>query len=370
VRESDTVARLGGDEFIVILTEIRKMPHVDLLAQHILDELARVFVIHGHDVVISGSIGVALYPQDADNATELLRHADHAMYSVKHAGRNRFCYFTTEMRNAAWQHLKRIDELRRAVAEHQFLVRYQPLVDLPGGAIVGAEAQLRWLHPVLGELTAEHFIGLAEEAGLAGAIDEWVLDDALARAREWNALHGSALFVSINKSSLGLSGMAAERHWQAVIDRVNAAQAPVALEITEDMLLSESRGARNMLQHLAGSGVQICLDDFGTGYSSITGLTRLPLAGLKIAPMLVHNLQELAPRALATGIIATGHALGIKVIAEGVETEEQSTQLASLGCDYAQGFLFSEAVAPDAFATLLTAPPGAPLALHRPAQPS
>jgi diguanylate cyclase (GGDEF)-like protein/PAS domain S-box-containing protein len=364
VRESDTVARLGGDEFTVILTEIRNMPHVDLLAQHILDELGRLFAIGGNDVTISGSIGIALYPQDADGPAELLRHADQAMYAVKHGGRNRFCYFTAEMRNAAWQHMKRIGELRRAVAERQFVVMYQPIVALDGGAIVGAEAQLRWEHPARGRLPAQDFVELAEEAGLAGDIDEWVLDDALARAGEWRALRGSALFVSINKSSLALTGKDADRHWQAIIARVNGAQAPVALEITETMLLSQAPGARNMLRHLASSGVQLCLDDFGTGYSSINSLTRLPLVGLKIAPLLVHGLQEPAPLALAKGIIATGHALGLKVIAEGVETDQQKVQLADLGCDYAQGFLFSEAMPAPAFAELLKAPGPPAWALH------
>ena len=356
VRDSDTVARLGGDEFTVVLTEIKNMPHVDLLAQHILDELARSFIIDGHEITISGSIGIALYPQDANRPTELLLHADQAMYAVKHGGRNRFCYFTDEMRNAAWQHMNRIDELRLAIAEHQFVVHYQPIVDLSGGAIVGAEAQLRWQHPLQGELAAEDFINLAEEAGLVGEIDEWVLEDALARASEWNTLLGSAMYVSVNKSSLGLTGMAADQHWKGIIGRVNAAQAPVALEITEDMLLSQSRGTSSMLQRLASSGVQLCLDDFGTGYSSINSLTRLPLVGLKIAPSLVHNLQQRTPYALAKGIIATGHALGIKVIAEGVETLEQKTQLSGMGCDYAQGFLFSEAMTAAALTALLRAP--------------
>jgi diguanylate cyclase (GGDEF)-like protein/PAS domain S-box-containing protein len=355
VRDSDTVARLGGDEFTVILTEIRNMPHVDVLARHLLEELARPFVLDGQTVAISASIGIALYPHDANDAAQLLRHADQAMYAVKHGGRNRFCYFTDDMREASWQHLKRIDELRLALAGNQFVVRYQPVVALAGGAIVGAEAQLRWLHPVHGELPAADFIGLAEEAGLAGQIDEWVLEDALERAGAWEALRGAPLFVSINKSSLGLTGQAAEVHWKAIIERVNLARPPVALEIAETMLLSQARAVRNTVQDLARSGVKVCLDGFGSGPSSIASLTKLPLAGLKIAAALVHALREPAPLALAKGIIASGHALGIPVTAEGVETHEQKMQLAELGCDYAQGYLFFEAMAPEALSALLAA---------------
>lgn len=359
VRDSDTVARLGGDEFTVILTAIRDMPHVDVLAQHLLDELARPFVLDGQSVSITGSIGIALYPHDAGTAAELLSHADQAMYAVKHTGRNRFGYFTADMRRTAGQHLKWIDELRVAVAEHQFVVHYQPVVALSGGAIVGAEAQLRWQHPVHGELAAADFIALAEEAGLAGQIDEWVLEDALGRAREWATLRAAPMFVSINKSSLGLSGEASERHWRAIIERVNQARLPVTLEITEAMLLSQARTHRKTVQELAHSGVPLCLDDFGSGHSSMLSLTRLPLTGLKIAPSLVRALREPVEQALAKGIIATGHALGIKVTAEGVETQEQQAQLHELGCDYAQGFLFSDALPAAGLANLLKGQPDA-----------
>ncbi len=357
VRDSDTVARLGGDEFTIILTEIRHLPHVDILAQHLLDELGRTFVIGGRDAHISGSIGIALYPQDADGQAALLRRADQAMYAVKHGGRNQFCYFKADMRNAAWLHLQRVDELQQAVAEHQFLVLYQPIIALSGGAIVGAEAQLRWLHPVIGQVPARDFIPLAEEAGLAAQIDEWVLDDALERARDWHQRCGSLLYVSIKKSSLGLAGKAADVHWKAIIERVMKANAPVALEITEAMLLNDSAGSCDILQHLADSGVPVYLDDFGIGCSSINSLTRLPLAGLKIAQEVVHSLPQAAPLALAKSIIAAGHALGLKVIAEGVETQQQKQQLSDLGCDFAQGVLFSEAIAAGAFGQLLTSPP-------------
>lgn len=363
VRDSDTVARLGGDEFTVILTAIRNMPHVDMLAQHLLDELARPFSLDGHSVSITGSIGIALYPHDAGTAAQLLTHADQAMYAAKHSGRNRFSYFTADMRLTAWQHLQRINELRVALAEHQFMVHYQPVIALSGGAIVGAEAQLRWQHPVHGEMAAAEFIALAEEAGLAGRIDEWVLDDALERVREWANLRTAPLFVSINTSSLGLSGEASEQHWKVIIERVNQARLPVTLEITEAMLLSQERTLRKTVQDLARSGVPLCLDGFGNGLSSILSLTRLPLTGLKLAQALVQALREPAPQALARGIIATGHALGIKVTAEGVETQEQKAQLHELGCDYAQGFLFSDALPAAALANLLqVGPDAAPVA--------
>ncbi len=348
VRGADTVARFGGDEFTALLTDIRNMPHVDLLAQHILDDLARPFALGAREASISGSVGIAIFPRDATTPEELVRHADAAMYTVKKEGGNGFAFFTPEMRAAASGRMKLIGELRAAMPSGQLTVYYQPVIDLAHGVIVGAEAQLRWLHPVLGLLPAQRFFGLAEEAGLAGPIDEWVLADALARAHEWHVLRGAPLLVSINKSGTACGGA----HWQSIISRLAQAQTPVALEITEAALID----TRSMIGQLTAAGVQLCLDDFGSGASSMTSLTMVPLMGLKIDQSLVHRLGEAAPRALAAGIIVAAHGLGLKVIAEGVEDAAQSERLRGIGCDYAQGFYFSEAIAPASFAQLLARP--------------
>ncbi len=349
VRGTDTVGRLGGDEFTALLTDIRNLQHVDIVAQHILDELARPFEVKAREVRISGSIGIALFPRDATTSGELMRHADAAMYAVKKEGRNGVAFFTPDMRQNACARLKLIGELRGAIAGGQLRVFYQPIVDLAQGAIVGAEAQVRWQHPALGLLAASRFVGLAEEAGLAGQIDEWVLADALARAQEWHAQRGAPLLVSVHKSPQACAGPAAGAHWQALLARLAQASSPVALEITEAALLD----ARNMIGQLSAAGVQLCLDDFGSGSASMNSLALVPLTGLKIDRALVHRLDQEVPRALAAGIIVAAHGLGVKVIAEGVEDAAQTDRLRAIGCDYAQGFYFSEALAGAGFAELL-----------------
>ena len=348
VRGADTVARFGGDEFIALLTDIRNLPHIDILAQHIVDELARPFAIGGCEVCISGSVCIALYPRDATTSEELIRHADKAMYTIKKEKGNGFAFFTPEMRAAASGRMKLLGELRSAIGRGQLRVYYQPVIDLNMGTIVGAEAQVRWQHPSLGLLAAAQFFGLAEEAGLACAIDEWVLGDALVRAHEWHLQRGRPLLVSINKSAT--VGQDGGEHWRQILARLTQAPSPVALEITEAALLD----TRNMIGQLSAAGVQLCLDDFGTGRSSMTSLMMVPLTGLKIDQSLVRRLEQDAPRALAAGIIVAAHGLGVKVIAEGVEDVAQTDRLRSIGCDYAQGFYFSEAIAGARFSELLS----------------
>lgn len=356
IRESDTVARLGGDEFTVLITEVRNMQHVDLLTRHILDELCRPFAIADKEVTISGSIGIAIYPQDADDAADLLKRADEAMYQVKSGGRNHFGFFTAAMRETTRARMAMLDELRNALAGQQLLVHYQPIVAFADSTIVGAEAQLRWQHPSGRLIAAADFVDLAEEAGLACEIDEWVLTEALARAREWPRRCASPIFLSVNKSASGLTGKAGEGHWKAVTERLAGADVPVTLEVREAILLSEEPGAKLKLEQLARAGVRVCVEDFGTGCSSMTSLTRIALDSLKIDAAVVRDMDTLANRAMAKAIIAMAHELGLRVIAEGVETVAQKDVLAEMGCDYAQGKLFSDAVDGPRFADMLNAP--------------
>ncbi|MBZ2206811.1 putative bifunctional diguanylate cyclase/phosphodiesterase [Massilia soli] len=354
IRDSDTVARLGGDEFTVLITEVRHMQHVDILAGHILDELRRPFAIAGKEVAISGSIGIAVFPQDAANAAELIRRADQAMYQVKNGGRGHFAFFTAAMRESAQARMAMLGELRTALARHQLRVYFQPIVALADNAIVGAEAQLRWQHPSGRLIAAADFVDLAEEAGLAGEIDEWVLNEALAAARGWPQRGAAPIFVSVNKSASGLAGKPADGHWQAVIERLAAAAVPVTLELREAVLLSDAPGARRKLEQLARAGVRVCVDDFGAGCASVTGLTRIALDSLKLDPALVRGADG-AKAAMVRAIIAMAHALGLRVIAAGVETHEQKAVLAAAGCDYAQGRLFSGALDGARFAGMLHA---------------
>lgn len=215
VRGTDTVARIGGDEFTVILTEVNKIFHVEILAQEILDALAKPFKIDAKDVYISGSVGITLYPQDASSPEDLLRNADQAMYVAKNAGRNRFSFFTIAMRDSAWARLKIIDELRHALALQQLAVYYQPIVDLATEVIVKAEALLRWHHPQHGLILPGEFIALAEETGLIDDIGTWVLGEAAARAHQWSALLGAPFQISVNKSPVEFMGRPIMKNWDA-----------------------------------------------------------------------------------------------------------------------------------------------------------
>ena len=354
VRGSDTVARIGGDEFTVILIEVNDILHIEILAQAILDELAKPFVIGASNHFISGSMGITLCPQDGRTPDELLRNADQAMYVAKQAGRNRFSFFTAEMRDSAWERLKIIDELRQALALHQLEVYYQPIVDLGSGAIVKAEALVRWHHPQGGLILPDAFIGLAEQTGLIGEIGSWVLREAVEHARQWSALLGRQFQVSVNKSPVEFMSVAMMKSWDSDLDVLGLARDQIAVEITEGVLLNDSCAVRERLAMLKRAGVQFTIDDFGIGYSSMSYLKKFKVDFLKIDQSFVKDVIQSADNGIfAETIIVMAHKLGLKVIAEGVETVEQRDWLKAMECDYAQGFLFSEAASSDRFTEML-----------------
>jgi diguanylate cyclase (GGDEF)-like protein/PAS domain S-box-containing protein len=354
VRVTDTVARLGGDEFTVILTDVNKIQHVEILAQEILVELARPFPLHEKEVQISGSIGITFFPQDAATAENLVRNADQAMYVAKNSGRNRFSFFTADMRDSAWAHLKVIDELRNALPQHQLSVYYQPIVDLLAGRIVKAEALLRWHHPQTGLMLPAAFIGLAEESGLIGDIDDWVLGEAMHCAREWSALVGAPFQISVNKSPREFLSKAPMRNWDGHLEALGLAWNSISVEISEGVLLQDSPRVTERLGNLQKAGVQLSINDFGSRYSSMTYLKKFDVEYLKIDQSFVHDAATSGDsRIIAEAIIVMAHKLGLKVIAEGVETGEQSDWLKAAGCDYAQGYHFSEAVPAQDFEKLL-----------------
>jgi diguanylate cyclase (GGDEF)-like protein len=356
VRGTDTVARIGGDEFTVILTEVNKILHVEILAQEILDTLARPFSIEGKEVHISASVGVTLYPQDAGTPADLMRNADQAMYVAKHAGRNRFSFFTMEMRDSAWARLKIIDELRHALARQQLEVYYQPIVDLASEAIVKAEALVRWQHPQHGLVLPGEFIGLAEETGLIDDIGTWVMNEAAARAHQWSALVGAPFQISVNKSPAEFESRTITKSWDADLVLLGRAGERIAVEITEGVLLTDSPGILERLGQLRQTGVQFSIDDFGIGYSSMAYLKKFKVDFLKIDQSFVKDmLTNSFSSVFAETIVVMAHKLGLKVIAEGVETVEQKDCLRMMGCDYAQGFLFSPARPAEEFEHLLSA---------------
>lgn len=354
VRGTDTVARLGGDEFTVILTEVNKIPHIENLVREILEELVKPFSILEKEVQISGSIGVTLFPQDATTPENLIRNADQAMYVAKNAGRNRFSFFTVGMRDSTWARLKVIDELRRALPRHQLSVYYQPIVDLAVDRIVKAEALLRWHHPQAGLKLPGEFIDLAEEAGLIGEIDEWVLGEAVTRAREWSNLLGTPFQISVNRSTAEFMSKRPLESWNTHLAVLGLAWNSISVEIPEGVLLNDSPRVTERLDHLQKAGVQLTIDDFGTGYSSMAYLKKFDVAFLKIDQSIVQDIKtNMDSRVIAETIIMMAHKLGLKVIAEGVETVEQRDWLKAAGCDYAQGYFFSKPVPSQDFEHLL-----------------
>jgi diguanylate cyclase (GGDEF)-like protein len=358
VRETDTVARLGGDEFTITLAELHDIGKVTDVAQKIREDLARPFRLEGELAYISASIGITLFPRDGNNAGDLLRNADQAMYQSKDHGRNRFTYFTPSMQQAAQTRMAMSNELRRAVDENQLELFFQPIVDMANGHIHKAEALLRWHHPQLGNVSPVDFIPIAEHTGLIVALGNWVFRKALAHARRWRQ-HDGELTINVNVSPAQFYHANGEncRHWvtDGAFGTDVAQDTPeVGLEITEGLLLASNTFVLKQLLAFQQAGIKISLDDFGTGYSSLSYLRKFDLDFLKIDKSFVYNLEnDAANVALCEAIIVMAHKLGLKVVAEGVETQQQYDMLRRAGCDYGQGFLFGAPLPADEFETLL-----------------
>ena len=360
VRETDTVARLGGDEFTVILSDLDDLQQVDRIARQILDGLLAPFVLGQEQAFVSASIGITLYPDDAANIEDLLKHADQAMYVSKGAGRNRYSYFTPALQVAAVNRMRLGADLRTALREQQLRLLYQPIVELPGGRIVKAEALLRWQHPQRGLVAPPDFLALAESSGLIVEIGDWVLQAAAAQLLRWRAAGhaiGPDLQLCINMSPLELQREAdAPGTWLRLLQGLDVPASAIVLDIREDLLLATGHGVAQRLQHLRDGGLQIALDDFGSGHASLTQLQQCGIDYLKIDGAFVRKLAPGASElALCEAIVTVAHKLGMRVIAEGVETAAQRALLREIGCDQAQGYLFAPPLAIEAFDALLRA---------------
>ncbi|MBW8305716.1 MAG: EAL domain-containing protein [Thiobacillus sp.] len=357
VRDADTVARLGGDEFTVLLTELPDHTmHVEDLAQKIIDRLAEPFQLGDEVVYVSASLGITLYPADAADIDTLMKHADQAMYAAKKQGRNRFCYFTAALQEAAQTRLRLSRELREAVAGEQFTVHFQPIVELSSGRIHKAEALLRWQHPTRGLVDPMSFIPLAEETGLINAIGEWVFSESAQRAKMWCEKFGADFQISINMSPVQFraAGRMQTEACLSHLQDIGLSGGNLIVEITESLLLNVHADVTDLLFRFRDAGIQIAIDDFGTGYSSLSYLKQFPIDYLKIDRAFVRDIEtDPNDMALSRAIIVMAHELGLKVIAEGVKTEGQRSLLAVAGCDYAQGYLFAQPLPPDDFEALL-----------------
>jgi diguanylate cyclase (GGDEF)-like protein/PAS domain S-box-containing protein len=362
VRDADTVARLGGDEFTVILAELDGQAHVGQISRKIIDLLAEPFILGQEVAYISGSIGITLYPADASVPEELIRNADQAMYNAKKAGRNQFSYFTRSMQEQAHARLRLSGDLRVALAQGQFQVFYQPVVALPSHQIVKAEALLRWHHPRLGLVEPAQFIPLAEETGLINQIGDWVFREAVACSRSWSATAGAPFEISVNRSPVQFMVQSGEMEWPHYLEECGLSGANIAVEITEGILVHASPNMTQTLLQYRDAGIHVAIDDFGTGYSSMAYLKKFDIDYLKIDQSFVRDIETNASSgSIARSIILMAHELGLKVIAEGIETGGQAAILQAAGCDYGQGFLFSRPLPPKAFERLLAASVPLPL---------
>jgi diguanylate cyclase (GGDEF)-like protein/PAS domain S-box-containing protein len=351
VRQSDTVARMGGDEFTVILSELGDNSHLEGILQKILLTLGQVFQLGAEQVFVSASIGITLYPLDAGHIEDLLKAADQALYAAKGAGRNRFSFFTPALQEAAQTRVRLAGDLRTALHDGQFRVAYQPIVSLTTGAIHKAEALIRWDHPSRGAVSPATFIPIAESSGLIVEIGEWVFHQATAQVRAWRQTLSPQFQISVNKSPVQFHHDDSDRApWT---DQLRAQGLPgdaITVEITEGLLLNTTSQVADTLLALRDGGVRVSLDDFGTGYSSLSYLQKYDIDFIKIDQSFVrHLIADSTDLALCKAIVVMAHALGIQVIAEGVETELQRDLLASIGCDYAQGFYYARPMPAEAF---------------------
>lgn len=357
IRETDTLARPGGDEFTLIMGELDDTNSIERVAEAMLQTMTAPFHLTDECCYVSVSIGIAIYPNDAESLEELLKKADQAMYAAKRQGRSRFCFFTPAMQNAAEIRMRLTNDLRQALADKQFWVAYQPIVELASGVIHKAEALIRWDHPARGLINPSEFIPIAEDTGLITEIGSWVFHQVVEQVAIWRNQYHADFQISINKSPAQFHNNNDKlSDWFEHLQCLGLPGACIAVEITEGLLLDTSNIVTEKLQAFKDAGMMTSLDDFGTGYSSLSYLKKYQIDFLKINETFVSNLtDESTDMALCKAIIMLAHILGMKVVAEGVETEEQRDLLIQAGCDFGQGYLFSEPVSAVEFEKLLTA---------------
>ncbi len=354
LRASDTLSRLGGDEFVVLLPDLQDSYASAEIAQKLSGAIKQPFLIDGHELHITLSIGIATYPQDGTDTDTLYKHADAAMYHAKGAGRNNVQLFTQEMTRHVEEQMSLESKLQKALANNEFTLMYQPKLSLQTGSIIGCEALLRWHHPELGMVPPDRFIPVAEDSGLIRPIGNWVLREACRQNRSWQDMGLPRLPVAINLSIIELRQPTFVQEITSALSQSGMDPSYLELEITETVAIQDSADEIAWLHKLKAMGVQLAIDDFGTGYSSLSYLKRLPVNTVKIDKSFVHDIvTDPNDAAIITAIIRMSHSLGLRVIAEGVETIEQLAFLKAHDCDEIQGYLFSPAVKPEEYAAML-----------------
>lgn len=350
VRENDTVTRLGGDEFTVIVSELSDIDSATALVERMLKRIQEPIELVGQQLHVGASIGIALYPDDGEDAETLLRHADMAMYQAKDQGRNAFHYFTQKLQDRASSRLLLENQLREAIDKQQFALYYQPKLELHSRRVLGMEALIRWHHPTQGLISPAEFIPVAEETGLIVPLGHWVLEEACRQTQQWHQQGFTHLRVSVNLSARQFAKVDLVDDVRDVLERTQLSSDALELEITESMVVDASSSANEKLVQLRQLGLEISIDDFGTGYSNLQYLKRFPLTSLKIDRGFVRDLMvDREDAAIIKAIILMARGLGLNVIAEGVETQEQLDFLLEHRCPMGQGYLFSPPLPADQF---------------------
>jgi diguanylate cyclase (GGDEF)-like protein/PAS domain S-box-containing protein len=352
VRASDTVSRFGGDEFIVLLPETQHPQGTAISAARMLEAVSTIHSVGQHELQISTCIGISIYPDDGLDSDTLIKNADAAMYQAKGRGGSSYQFFHPDMSIRAVERQFIEQSLRRALERDELSLYYQPKVDLRSGTITGVEALLRWTHPVRGPISPVQFITIAEDCGLILPIGMWVLEEACRQARMWIDAGLPAIRIAVNVSG----GQFQSEHFQArvmaILEKTSIEPEYLELEVTESLLMKNPEFTASLLQGLRRKGVKVAIDDFGTGYSSLSYLQRFPIDTLKIDQSFVRQIETVDGANIVTAIINMGRNLGMRIVAEGVETSQEVAILESMGCEVAQGYYFSRPVSSADFATL------------------
>jgi diguanylate cyclase (GGDEF)-like protein/PAS domain S-box-containing protein len=353
VRRSDTVSRQGGDEFVILLSEVAQAQDAAVSAEKMLQALSATHCIDAHELRVTGSIGIVIYPDDGTEADVLLKHADFAMYHAKDQGRNNYQFFEPNLNVRALERQMLECGLRRAIDSQELVLHYQPKVNLQSGSIVGAEAFVRWRHPERGLILPSQFVPIAESCGTIVPIGRWVLREACRQARIWQTAGSAALRIAINVSAAELRDRDFLRYVRETLDETGLAPCDLELELREAVLMQDAQFASSMLGSLKDLDVQLALDDFGTGYSSLSNLKQFPIDILKIDQSFVRELTtDTGANSIVGAVVGMGKNLGMQVVAEGVESREQLACLQQLACPQGQGFYFSEPLAAAQFTHL------------------
>ncbi|MEX2654253.1 MAG: EAL domain-containing protein [Acidimicrobiia bacterium] len=359
VRQSDTVSRQGGDEFVVLLSDTDDGESAAIVANRMLIAVAEAHSIESHDLHVSTSIGISVYPDDGSDAETLIKNADTAMYQAKASGRQRYQFFKQAMNVRAVERQSIEESLRHALEREEFVLHYQPKVNLRTGQITGAEALIRWVHPSRGMVSPAQFIPIAEESGLIRPIGDWVIEEACRQAQAWVASGLPPTVMAVNVSAAELGDETYVQRLGATLGRTGIDPRRLELELTESVLMKHAHSAAILVQDLRRLGVKVALDDFGTGYSSLSYLRDFPIDTLKIDQSFVSEVTSAgSDTRIVAAVIGLARSLGLKVVAEGVETREQLEFLRARECDEAQGYYFSRPMPADEFAEMLRAGTG------------